>query len=176
MRRMRRRLWRRSFRRRCLRASSGEDTARRSRPVQFRRARRQEDRGDVFRHVELARDVPSGAVEQEHGMGAVGDIARDFVEMKLHHVGVRVGQAREPLRRRERGRSRRTDRRCRSAGRRAALAAFHAWPIGGQGRSSGRSGPHPGTRSRPALSPAALRDEPSARAEVFLNPSTIRSS
>jgi hypothetical protein len=26
------------------------------------------------------------------GVGAFGDIARDFVEVKLHHVGVGVGQ------------------------------------------------------------------------------------
>src|SRR5271163_813485 len=72
-------------------------------------------------------------------------------------------------RRRRRGpdRSRRTDRRCRSAGRRAALAAFRASPIAEPGRSSGRCGPRPRTRFRPASSPAGLRDEPSARAESF---------
>ena len=32
--------------------------------------------------------MPSGAVEQQQGMGALGDGARDFVEVKLHHVGV----------------------------------------------------------------------------------------
>jgi hypothetical protein len=53
-------------------------------------ARGQEDRRDVFRHVEPARDVPSGSVEKQHGVGAFGDIARDFVEVKLHHVSVGV--------------------------------------------------------------------------------------
>ena len=36
--------------------------------------------------------MPSGAVEQQHGVGAHSNIARDFVEVKLHHVGVCVGQ------------------------------------------------------------------------------------
>src|SRR5262249_12009305 len=65
------------------------------------------------------------------------------------------------------GRWRRTDRRCHSAGRRAALAAFRAWPTAEPGRSSGRSWPRPQTISRPASSPASLRGEPSARAESF---------
>ena len=43
-------------------------------------------------HVELARRVPSGPVEQQHGVGALGDVARDFVEVELHHVSVGVGQ------------------------------------------------------------------------------------
>ena len=60
--------------------------------VQFRSAGRQEDRRDVFGHVELARDVPSGPVQQQRGVGARSDVARDFVEVKLHHLGVGVGQ------------------------------------------------------------------------------------
>jgi hypothetical protein len=52
--------------------------------------------GDVFRYVELARGVPSGSVEKQHGVGARSDVARDFVEVKLHHVGV-------GMRKRERG-------------------------------------------------------------------------
>jgi hypothetical protein len=60
--------------------------------VQFRGARRQEDRRDVFGHVELAGRVPSGPVEDENGVGAFGDVARDFVEVELHHVGVGVRQ------------------------------------------------------------------------------------
>jgi hypothetical protein len=68
------------------------DTARVLDRVQLRRAGRQEDRRDVFRHVELARDVPSGSVEKQHGVGALRDIARDFVEVRLHHVGVGMRQ------------------------------------------------------------------------------------
>ena len=60
--------------------------------VQLRGAGRQEDRRDVFGHVELAGRVPSGPVEQQNGVGALGDVARDLVEMKLHHVGVGVRQ------------------------------------------------------------------------------------
>ena len=60
--------------------------------VQLWGAGRQEDRRDVVRRVELARRVPSGPVEEQNGMGAVGDVARDFVEVELHHVGVGIGQ------------------------------------------------------------------------------------
>jgi hypothetical protein len=35
--------------------------------------------------------MPPSPVEQ-HGVGALGDVARDLVEVKLHHVGVGVGQ------------------------------------------------------------------------------------
>ena len=68
-------------------------------------AREGGNRCDVFGHVELARDVPSGPVEEQHGVGALGDIARDFVEMKLHHVGVGARQSRSCS-----GTARRTDR------------------------------------------------------------------
>jgi hypothetical protein len=34
--------------------------------------------------------VPSGPVEQQNGVGARGDVARDFVEVELHHVSVGV--------------------------------------------------------------------------------------
>jgi hypothetical protein len=36
--------------------------------------------------------VPSGSVEKQHGMSALRDIARDFVEAELHHIGVGVRQ------------------------------------------------------------------------------------
>jgi len=36
--------------------------------------------------------VPSGSIEKQHGVGALGDMAGDFVEVKLHPVGVGVGQ------------------------------------------------------------------------------------
>jgi hypothetical protein len=55
-------------------------------------AGRQEDRRDVVGHVEFARCVPSGSVEDESGVGALGDVARDFVEVELHHVGVGIRQ------------------------------------------------------------------------------------
>jgi hypothetical protein len=46
--------------------------------VQLGRAGRQEDRGDVVGQVELTGSVPSGSVEQQDGVGALGDVARDF--------------------------------------------------------------------------------------------------
>jgi hypothetical protein len=60
--------------------------------VQLGRLRRQENRGDVLRHDELARPMPSGAIEPQDGVRALGYIAGDLVEVQLHHVGVRVGQ------------------------------------------------------------------------------------
>jgi hypothetical protein len=36
--------------------------------------------------------VPSGPVDEQNGMGALGDVARDFLEVGLHHVGVGVRQ------------------------------------------------------------------------------------
>src|SRR5271165_3162666 len=95
------------------------------------------------------------------------DVARDLVEVELHHVGVGIRQ-----------RKRRAD----AAGRadRAeqisvviALVGGLPWPrsapgpLPKPGRSSGRCGPRPQTRFRPASSPAVLRDGPSARAGSF---------
>jgi hypothetical protein len=60
--------------------------------VQLRGSRGQEDRRDVFGHVELVGRMTSGAVEQQHGVGALGDRARDLVEVKLQHVGTGVGK------------------------------------------------------------------------------------
>jgi hypothetical protein len=48
--------------------------------VQFGRTGRQEDRRDVVGDVELACRVPSGAIEQQSGVRARVDVARDFVE------------------------------------------------------------------------------------------------
>ena len=36
--------------------------------------------------------MPSGAIEQQHGVCARCDTARDFVEVELHRLGVGVGQ------------------------------------------------------------------------------------
>ena len=35
--------------------------------------------------------MPSGAIEKQRGVCAVGAVARDLVEMKLHHVDVGIG-------------------------------------------------------------------------------------
>jgi len=60
--------------------------------VQFWRAGRQEDQRDVVGHIELGGGVPSGAVEQQDGVGSLGDVAGDFLEMELHGLGVGEGQ------------------------------------------------------------------------------------
>ena len=56
--------------------------------VQFRRPRRQEHQGDVVRHLQLRRDVPSGLVENEHGMCSGIDGVADFGKVFLHRLGV----------------------------------------------------------------------------------------
>ena len=60
--------------------------------VQLRRARGQPDRRDVGRHSQLWRRVPTGAVEDEDGVRAGGDLGGDLVEVELHHLGVGEGQ------------------------------------------------------------------------------------
>lgn len=60
--------------------------------VQFRRPRRQEHQGDVFRHLQLRRDVPSGLVENEHGMCSGIDGVADFEKVFLHGLGVAIGK------------------------------------------------------------------------------------
>jgi hypothetical protein len=36
--------------------------------------------------------VPSGAIQQQNGMGTLGDVQGYLVDMQLHHVGVGMGQ------------------------------------------------------------------------------------
>ncbi len=60
--------------------------------VQLGRPWRQEDKGDVGWHRELAGGVPSGAVDDERRVGAWADLGRDFIEMPLHGLGVASGQ------------------------------------------------------------------------------------
>jgi hypothetical protein len=60
--------------------------------VEFGDARGQQDRRDVGGPVEVAGGVPSGPVEQQHGVSALGDVSRDLVEMELHRLGVGMGQ------------------------------------------------------------------------------------
>ena len=49
--------------------------------------------------------VPAGPIEQQDGVGALGDDAGDLVKVKLHGVGVREGQRQRSARA-----ARRTDR------------------------------------------------------------------
>ena len=36
--------------------------------------------------------MPSGSIQQQHGMSAFGDVQGYLVDMQLHHVGVGMGQ------------------------------------------------------------------------------------
>ena len=120
--------------------------------------------------------MPSGAIEQQDGVGALGDVARDFVEVKLHHVGVGIGK-----------RQSRSD-----AARRADRAEQIGVVVALVGGLSGpRSTPGPLADEAVLLADPGFVLEPDfdrrrlgdpfemslqrAR-EVFLNPSTIRSS
>jgi len=120
--------------------------------------------------------VPSGAVEQQDGVGSLGDVAGDFVKMELHRLGVG-----------ERQRERRPD---------ASGGTNGAEEIGALialiGRLAGpRSSPGPLPHEAVLLADAGFILEPdlerrrrrqavemgAQRArEVFLNASTIRSS
>jgi len=60
--------------------------------VQFRGARGQEDRRDVIGNGELSRRMPSRAIEQQNGVRALCDMARDFVDVELHHLCVGIGE------------------------------------------------------------------------------------
>jgi hypothetical protein len=120
--------------------------------------------------------VPSGAVEQQQGMGARGDVARDFVEVELHHVSFGVGQ-------REGGAD--------TAGRadRAKQIGVVVALVGGLPGSCSASGPlpnlavllaDPGLVFKPDFDRRRLRQavEMSLQCvrKVFLKASTIRSS
>lgn len=60
--------------------------------IEFRRPRRQEDRRYVPGYDELRGRVPSRAIEQQHSMRALCDVARDFLDVELHHPGVDARQ------------------------------------------------------------------------------------
>src|SRR5829696_5802999 len=59
--------------------------------VELRGARGQEDERDVLRHGEPGCGVPAGAVEEQHGVGAAPNHARDLVEVELHGLAVGIG-------------------------------------------------------------------------------------
>ena len=120
--------------------------------------------------------MPSGAVEQQNGVGALGDMSGDFLEMELHGLGVGEGQ---------RKRSPDAARGTNGAEQIGALVAL----IGGLARP--RSSPGPLTHEAVLLADAGFVLEPdldrrrrrqtiemSAQRgrEVFLKASTIRSS
>ena len=55
--------------------------------VQLWRVGRQECGGDVLGHDQVARAVPAGAVHNQQGVRAGGDLAAELVEEGLHDVG-----------------------------------------------------------------------------------------
>ena len=75
-----------------MRANSGARIARRLDRVQLRGARRQPDRRHVRGHRQLRRGVPTGAIEDENGVRAGGDVGGDFVDVELHRLGVGEGE------------------------------------------------------------------------------------
>ena len=50
--------------------------------------RRQGDEGDGGGYGEMFRHVPSGLIEEEHGVAAGGDLLGDLGEMQAHRLGV----------------------------------------------------------------------------------------
>ena len=120
--------------------------------------------------------MPSGAIEQQHGVGALGDVARDLVEVKLHHIGVGIGESQ-----RRSDASRRADG-PRDIGIVVALIGRLSWP---------RSSPGPLADEAVLLADPGFILEPDfdrcrlwrvlemslqGAREIFLNASTIRSS
>jgi len=60
--------------------------------VEFRALWRQRQQSDVGRHGHVAGHVPSGLIEQEHGMAAWSDRGGDLGQMQVHRLGVAVWQ------------------------------------------------------------------------------------
>ena len=60
--------------------------------VQLRGIGRQEEQRDVVGEIEIVGGMPPGLVEDDDGMGAVGDLGADFREVKVHGFGVGVGK------------------------------------------------------------------------------------
>ena len=60
--------------------------------VEFGRFRRQRHQGDVVRDIELGREMPTGLIEKQDGVGAWHDRPGDFRQMQCHGGGVAEGQ------------------------------------------------------------------------------------
>ena len=56
--------------------------------IEFGTFRRQRDDGDVRRHNEARRHVPSSLIDQEHGVGAGRDDLGDLCQMQVHRFGI----------------------------------------------------------------------------------------
>ena len=56
--------------------------------VEFRAFGRQRDEGDIGRHDETARHVPSGLIDQEHGVRAARHLGGDLRQMQVHRLDI----------------------------------------------------------------------------------------
>ena len=56
--------------------------------IEFWRARRQRDEGDVVGELQLVRGVPAGLIQEQKGVRADLDLRGDLVQMALHGLGV----------------------------------------------------------------------------------------
>ena len=134
MRRRQRRQWRRNFRRRCLRSSSDGDTARRSRD----RVQLSGPRGEGRKIGVMFSGMSSLLVMCHPALSRSTTACAPLATLSIRRVELHRGRSRHRKRQGRSdaprmGRSRRTDRRCRSADRRVVLVSFRAWPTGGRG-------------------------------------------
>ncbi len=60
--------------------------------VQFWALRRQRHDGDVVRHLQLAGEMPTSLVEQQHRMTAGGNVVGDRREVQVHRRRIAPGQ------------------------------------------------------------------------------------
>src|ERR1700747_252992 len=90
--------------------------------VELGASRRQRHQGNVGRHDQLGRAVPSGLIEDDHGMGARGDVEGDLFEMHAHRLAV-AGRHNDARRLSFKGADRAEDP-CRGA----ALIPWRRWP------------------------------------------------
>jgi hypothetical protein len=60
--------------------------------VEFGGFWRQSHDGDVGRHDEARRHMPTGLIDEEHGVGARRDGLCDLGEMQVHRLGAASGQ------------------------------------------------------------------------------------
>jgi len=62
--------------------------------VQFGRAKRQKEQADSAGQLQLVGGMPSGAIEQDDGVGTAGRRTRDFLGVQLH--AGRAGERERP--------------------------------------------------------------------------------
>jgi len=59
--------------------------------VELGASRRQRQEGNVWRHDELGRTMPSGLIEDDDGVGTRRDVEGDFFKMHAHRLAVAAG-------------------------------------------------------------------------------------